>query len=146
MYWVATRFIEKPWRICDNLPGFEPPYDPLKPNDRDGVRCPFNGIIPVTPIMDTQIDDIAIRSILSPLESKILNILDQKIHEKKRKNWFEIYLATFILMNNFEFVFTDVIDYTSRHGLKVRCLEVLCLPLDCKILTPIAIYYWCILA
>ncbi|KAI1439981.1 hypothetical protein F5Y02DRAFT_32815 [Annulohypoxylon stygium] len=118
MYWVATRFIEKPWRICDNLPGFEPPYDPLKPNDRDGVRCPFNGIIPVTPIMDTQIDDIAIRSILSPLESKILNILDQKIHEKKRKNWFEIYLATFILMNNFEFVFTDVIDYTSRHGLK----------------------------
>ncbi|KAI1456475.1 hypothetical protein F4805DRAFT_475821 [Annulohypoxylon moriforme] len=118
MYWVATRFIEKPWRICSNLPDFEPPYDPLNPCDPNGVRCPFNGIIPVTPIMDTQIDDIAIRSILGPLETKILNELDQKIHEKKRKNWFEIYLATFIMMNNFEFVFTDVVDYTSRHGLK----------------------------
>ncbi|KAI1106393.1 hypothetical protein F4804DRAFT_340550 [Jackrogersella minutella] len=119
MFWVATRCIEKPWRICsDNLPDFEPPYDPLDPEDRDGVRCPFNGIIPVTPIMDTQIDDIAIKYILGPLERKILDELDSKIHEMKRENWFEIYLATFIIMNNFEFVFSDVVDYTSRHGLK----------------------------
>ncbi|KAI2463849.1 hypothetical protein F4781DRAFT_100073 [Annulohypoxylon bovei var. microspora] len=118
MYWVATRFIEKPWRICSSLPGFEPPYDPYDPYDPDEMRCPFSGIVPVTPVMDTQIDDIAIRSILGPLEKRILNELNQKIHEKKRQNWFDIYLATFILMNNFEFVFTDVVDYTGRHGLK----------------------------
>ncbi|KAI1374760.1 hypothetical protein F4677DRAFT_155055 [Hypoxylon crocopeplum] len=109
-FWVATRFIEKPWRICsDGLPGFESPHD---------VQCPFSGIIPVTPIMDTQIDDIAIRSLLNPLGMKILEQLHRKIHERKRENWFEIYLATFIVMNNFEFVFSDVIDYTKRHGLK----------------------------
>ncbi|KAI1769911.1 hypothetical protein F4818DRAFT_446760 [Hypoxylon cercidicola] len=109
-FWVATRFIEKPWRICHGtLPGFEPPYEPL---------CPYSGIIPVTPIMDTQIDDIAITTLLNPLGKKILKQLSCKIHEKKRENWFDIYLATFILMNNFEFVFTDVLEYTSRHGLK----------------------------
>ncbi|KAI6087570.1 hypothetical protein F4821DRAFT_236104 [Hypoxylon rubiginosum] len=109
-FWVATRFIEKPWRICEGtLPGFESPYDPA---------CPYSGITPVTPIMDTQIDDMAIRAILNPLEKKILKELNCKIHEKKRENWFDIYLATFILMNNFEFVFADVLDYTSRHGLQ----------------------------
>ncbi|XXG96396.1 hypothetical protein Hte_002678 [Hypoxylon texense] len=109
-FWVATRFIEKPWRICCGaLPGFEPPYEP---------ECPYNGIIPVTPIMDTQIDDLAIRTFLDPLGKRILRELSRKIHEKKRENWFDIYLATFIIMNNFEFVFTDVLDYTSRHGLK----------------------------
>ncbi|KAI0133338.1 hypothetical protein F4776DRAFT_129843 [Hypoxylon sp. NC0597] len=114
-FWVATRFIEKPWRICtNNLPDFEPLYEPYVPFEK---QSPYSGIIPVTPIMDTQIDDIAIRAILNPLEKKILSELNQKILEKKRGNWFEIYLATFILLNNFEFVFHDVIDYTSRHGL-----------------------------
>ncbi|KAI4859665.1 hypothetical protein F4820DRAFT_453678 [Hypoxylon rubiginosum] len=113
-FWVATRFIEKPWRICyGTLPGFEPPYE---------ATCPYNGIIPVTPIMDTQIDDLAIRTFLDPLGKRILKELNRKIHEKKRENWFDIYLATFIIMNNFEFVFTDVLDYTSRHGLKASHL------------------------
>ncbi|KAI1409961.1 hypothetical protein F5Y13DRAFT_78849 [Hypoxylon sp. FL1857] len=113
-FWVATRFIEKPWRICtDNLPDFEPLYEPIPYEE----QSPYSGIIPVTPIMDTQIDDIAIRAILNPLEKEILSELNRKILEKKRENWFEIYLATFILLNNFEFVFQDVVDYTSRHGL-----------------------------
>lgn len=72
--------------------------------------------------MDTQIDDLAIRTFLDPLGKRILKELNRKIHEKKRENWFDIYLATFIIMNNFEFVFTDVLDYTSRHGLKASHL------------------------
>ncbi|KAI1135828.1 hypothetical protein F5Y05DRAFT_162500 [Hypoxylon sp. FL0543] len=114
-FWVAARFIEKPWRICtDNLPNFEPLYEPYVPYEE---QSPYSGIIPVTPIMDTQIDDLAIRVILNPLEKRILNELNRKILEKKRDNWFEIYLATFILLNNFEFVFRDVVEYTTRHGL-----------------------------
>ncbi|KAI0834247.1 hypothetical protein F5Y06DRAFT_174098 [Hypoxylon sp. FL0890] len=116
-FWVATRFIEKPWRICtNNLPDFEPLYEPYVPYEE---QSPYSGIIPVTPIMDTQIDDIAIRAILNPLEKRILSELNRKIldKEKERENWFEIYLATFILLNNFEFVFRDVVDYTTRHGL-----------------------------
>lgn len=112
-FWVATRLIERPWRICrGSLPGFEPLYDA---NEK---QCPYNGIVPVTPIMDTQIDDMAIRYLLDPLGKRILRNLNSKIHERKKENWFEIYLATFIFMNNFEFIFSDVIDYTRRHGLK----------------------------
>lgn len=110
-FWVATRFIEKPWRICSaGLPGFYPSIEP---------SCPFSGIIPVTPIMDTQIDDMAIKALLDPLGKRILAELNRKILEKTKENWWEIYLATFIIMNNFEFVFNDVRDYTSRHGLRV---------------------------
>ncbi|KAI2610785.1 uncharacterized protein GGS25DRAFT_519082 [Hypoxylon fragiforme] len=109
-FWVATRFIEKPWRICSaGLPGFYPSIEP---------SCPFSGIIPVTPIMDTQIDDMAIKALLDPLGKRILAELNRKILEKTKENWWEIYLATFIIMNNFEFVFNDVRDYTSRHGLR----------------------------
>ncbi|ORY67027.1 uncharacterized protein BCR38DRAFT_336593 [Pseudomassariella vexata] len=109
-FWVATRFIERPWRICEgNLPGFDPPNE---------IGCPWSGIVPVTPVMDTQIDHIAISYLLIPLGQRILQELDEKIRNLKRGNWFEIYLTIFIMMNNFEFVFADVIDYTTRHGLK----------------------------
>lgn len=111
-FWVATRFIEHPWRVCEgDLAPFEPPYDP---------ECPYSGIVPVTPIMDTQIDDIALRVLLIPLGQMILRELDGKIKQRKRENWFEIYLTTFIIMNNFELIFSDVLAYTSRHGLRVR--------------------------
>ena len=73
--------------------------------------------------MDTQMDDIALRDVIIPLARNILKELDQKIRNHRRENWFEIYLTTFIIMNNFEFIFFDVIDYTTRHGMKVYCSQ-----------------------
>ncbi|KAK4145293.1 uncharacterized protein C8A04DRAFT_27053 [Dichotomopilus funicola] len=109
-FWVATRFIEHPWRVCEGeLPPFEPPYE---------TGCPYNGIVPVTPIMDTQIDDIALRALVIPLGQLVLRELDQKIRQRKRENWPDIFLTTFIILNNFGFIFSDVMAYTSRHGLK----------------------------
>lgn len=75
--------------------------------------------------MDTQIDHIALRDILLPLGKKILGELEEKIKTKKRSNWFEIFLATFIIMNNFEFIFADIVEYTKRHGIKVRLFSTL---------------------
>jgi hypothetical protein len=72
----------------------------------------------MTPVMDTQIHDIALRVLLIPLGQVILRELDQKIKRRKRENWFDIYLTIFIIMNNFEFIFSDVLEYTARHGLK----------------------------
>lgn len=69
--------------------------------------------------MDTQIDDIALRYLLVPLGEKILKELELKIMANGREFWFEIYLAIFILMSNFERIFADVVDYSTRHGLKV---------------------------
>lgn len=69
--------------------------------------------------MDTQIDDIALKSILLPLGKEILRELDDKIMESKREFWFEIYLTIFIIMTNFERHFFDVIDWTKSVGVKV---------------------------
>ncbi|KAK3686249.1 hypothetical protein B0T22DRAFT_483143 [Podospora appendiculata] len=111
-FWVTMRFIEHPWRVCGgDLPPFEPPLD---------RGCPWSGIIPVTPVMDTQIDDTALKTLIIPLGKSILLDLDRKIRHRRREDWFEIYLTTFIVMNNFDFIFKDVSSYASRHGLKAR--------------------------
>jgi hypothetical protein len=52
----------------------------------------------MTPVMDTQIHDIALRVLLIPLGQVILRGLDQKIKRRKRENWFDIYLTIFIIM------------------------------------------------
>lgn len=69
--------------------------------------------------MDTQIDDIALRSLLLPLGEKILKELEKKIMARRKESWFEIYLTTFIIMNNFERHFADIIEWTSDRGIKV---------------------------
>ncbi|KAH7377963.1 hypothetical protein BKA64DRAFT_246767 [Cadophora sp. MPI-SDFR-AT-0126] len=108
-FWVATRLTEKPWRICgEQTLGLLP---------RDEPDNPWNGIIPVTPIMDTELDDIVIRGQLLPLRQMFLTELKQKIDERKRENWLEIYLSMFIMMCNVEWILKDVVEYTTRHSM-----------------------------
>ncbi|KAF2810818.1 uncharacterized protein BDZ99DRAFT_462132 [Mytilinidion resinicola] len=111
-FWAATRLTERTWRICDSdTLGVEPFAEPGNP---------WNGIVPVTPIMDTQLDELAIKCLLLPLKDKVLRGIKRKIDEKKRENWFEIFLATFIVMCNVEWILSDVIDYTTRHGMTAK--------------------------
>ena len=109
---MATRLTEKPWRICgEQTLGLLP---------RDQPDNPWNGIIPVTPIMDPELDDIVIRGQLLPLRQLFLTELKQKIDERKRENWLEIYLSMFIMMCNVEWILKDVVEYTTRHSMVVR--------------------------
>lgn len=96
--------------------GLEPTLEPGNP---------WNHKIPVTPIMDTQIDDLVIKGILIPLTVRFLNNLKDKIDEKKRENWLDIYLAIFIMMSNVEWILKDVVEYTDRHGMKVWTQQIL---------------------
>lgn len=61
---------------------------------------PWNGMIPVTPIMDTQLDEIAIKGSPLSLKDRFLRELKGKVHQKQREDWFEIYLTVFIIMCN----------------------------------------------
>ena len=92
----------------------------LEPSSEPGN--PFNGIIPVTPAMDTQLDDIFLRDLLIPLEKRLLKGLKDKIYEQKRENWLEIYLTIFIMMSNMGWVMKDILAWTGRYGLKVKTL------------------------
>lgn len=109
--WSASRMIEKTWRICgkDKL-GLEVSMDPANP---------WNGIIPVTPMMDTQLDQIVIQDFLVPLRSGLLQELQKKIHGRRKEDWFEIFLTIFILLSNTEFILAHSRRFARRYGMGV---------------------------
>jgi hypothetical protein len=49
----------------------------------------------------------------------ILCELNKKIRARNREDWFKSPLTTFINMSTFGFALVDVIDYITRHGLKL---------------------------
>ncbi len=57
--------------------------------------------VPVTPIMDTQLDRVVIQTILVPLKHKVLKLL-QKTLARGHTSWFDIFAAVFILLNSIE--------------------------------------------
>src|SRR4051812_2071355 len=101
--------IERFWLITgDDMLGLPPMTERIGP-------CRYNPYIkavPVTPIMDTQLDELAIKHVLIPLKLKLLGLLNEKILEKKRENWYEIFLATIIILHNSEIVLGQVMDFS----------------------------------
>ncbi|KAJ8130638.1 hypothetical protein O1611_g2985 [Lasiodiplodia mahajangana] len=114
MLWSATRMIERFWLVTGNdLLGLPP----MKQNIGPCRYNPYVKAVPVTPVMDTQLDEITIRHVLIPLKSKVMCLLKNKMLEKKKKNWYEIFLATFIILHNSEVVLSQVMDYSRRYGI-----------------------------
>jgi hypothetical protein len=85
-------------------------------------NCPYHDRIPVPPIVDLQIDLIVINEILQPDLKKILKMLKKTMLESSDpwSNWFEIYLAYFILMHNVELTMAHDAWFVKRHNIKVR--------------------------
>ncbi|MCJ1327893.1 hypothetical protein MMC10_004568 [Thelotrema lepadinum] len=117
MFWSATRMIERFWLICGaDMLG-------MAPMERNIGPCRHNhhiDAIPVTPIMDTQLDEIAIRDVLIPLKTRLLRILKAKVLAKKKEYWYEICLATFIILHNSERVLDHVVDFARRFGVSPK--------------------------
>lgn len=80
---------------------------------------PFDGFTPVTPIMDTQLDDMVIRYLIHPSCARFLVRLREKIDQRKRENWLEIYLAMFVMMSNMGLIQKDMATQARWKGLKV---------------------------
>ena len=83
--------------------------------------------------MDTQLDEIVIRGLLLPTSARLLRLLDEKIKVRKREDWFEIFVAIFIVMSSVEFIMADVVDYTARHGMEVSGIQFLCVVNVCSL-------------
>jgi hypothetical protein len=120
LLWSATRMIERTWLICgDDLLGFEPMTGKIGP-------CRFNPYqhaIPVTPVMDTQLDELIIGGILIPLKNKLLGLMKERALSKKREDWYELYLASFITLHNAEQVLDHMADYAKRFGMTVSFIN-----------------------
>jgi hypothetical protein len=111
-----TRLTERPWNLSNGEAfGWKGPTED---------NNPWKGTVPVTPIMDTQLDEVAIWTFLNPCGKYILEKLIQGIEKTCTLDWYEVYLTLFVMLNNFEFIFKDMIEYTTRHGMKVSFLHV----------------------
>jgi hypothetical protein len=65
-------------------------------------ECPRFNMIPITPIMDTQLDQITIQCILEPLRLSLLRELEEKVKLQKPELFFEIFLTVFVLLCSIE--------------------------------------------
>jgi hypothetical protein len=119
--WSSSRLIERTWRMLDpEKIGVEPFC---------GRENPWDGIVPVTPIMDGQLDEIAISEVLKPLRRAVLSQLSTILASPSRckEEWFGVYLTCFILLNNHEFQNHHDNKFAKLHGMPVSLLVPLVL-------------------
>ncbi|KAK3294535.1 uncharacterized protein B0H64DRAFT_400950 [Chaetomium fimeti] len=105
--WAISRMIEIPWEMCgpDTL-GVSPVRD---------ATSPHKGRIPIPPIMDTHLDQIVIKSILTPLRERLVEKFERLITPVKREAWWEIYLSAFILLNHIERLARHSVAHAKTH-------------------------------
>ncbi|KAF4632338.1 hypothetical protein G7Y89_g5787 [Cudoniella acicularis] len=106
--WMASHLTKRPWRICSE--------GTLGMTIIDDPKSPFCGCIPIPLVVDTQLDQVAIQSILDPLRQQVLKLLNERISKKSRKDWFEIYATIFILLNNVEVAIAHDHDFAHRYS------------------------------
>lgn len=109
--WCGTRFTELTWTICGN-----DKLGILPPTESDN---PWKGTVPVTPIMDTQLDEIAINSFTKPYSAHLLQELHHKMTNQDTTDWYEVLLSLIIILHNFQWMSKDIKEYTVRHGMEV---------------------------
>lgn len=110
--WVACRFIEEPWSITGS--------ETLGMSHNANPNCPYHKRIPVPPIVDLQIDLIVINRMLQPEMREITRMLKTMLKSSDPwTNWFEIYLAYFVLLHNVELTMAHDAWFVKRNNLKV---------------------------
>jgi hypothetical protein len=116
MIWTATRVTERTWLITgDDLLDLEPMHSDIGPHRRNI----FYPCIPTTPIMDTQLDELAIGGVLFQLGKNLLNMVHDLTRKQRKEDWYELFLTTFIIMHNYELVLEDIVDFANRNGKSV---------------------------
>jgi hypothetical protein len=109
----VNRMIELDWTVC--------PPGTIGLHTVDDEESPWNGKAPITPVMDTQLDQIVITDFLMPLRQKILPELQAKMEAGQKQDWFEIFLVVFILSTNTEWLLRHSRKNAKRYGAKA-CL------------------------
>jgi hypothetical protein len=93
---AISRMIERDWSVTG-------PETFGLPQVGD-MDCPWFGKVPVTPMMDTGLDQIVIQDFLMPLRRNILSELQEQMQGKRRQDCFEIILTVFIMATNTEWL------------------------------------------
>jgi len=109
---AASRVIERDWRIVgDNTLGLTPISDP---------DSPWFGTIPITPIMDTSLDQMVISGYLNKQRKKILSRFEDKMLRYEPKDCFETILSIFVLSRHTELLLTHSRRNAKRYRKETR--------------------------
>jgi len=108
---AASRIIERDWRFCG---GFQNLGIPIV--DDDGAN-----IIPITPMMDAQLDQIVIHSFLLPIRYTLLASLQYNMtSQSSQSSFFETFLTISVLLSHAEWLLTHSRRSALRVGSKTR--------------------------
>jgi hypothetical protein len=112
--WVAARLIESHWRVSSGYSMSD--VGPIASEEGH----PYRNFNPITPMMDSQFDDLVIREFLSPQRDRILQRLKKMFYDdRRRSNWLEIHLTILIMMSNTGWILKDMMNMMDWKGLKV---------------------------
>jgi hypothetical protein len=112
---AASRIIERDWRICGG------PADLGIPLVSDDETNPFFNCMPITPMMDAQLDQIVIHSFLLPTRDALLASLQAKMTSPARSSsFFEIFLTVLVLLSHAEWLLAHSRQNARRVGAKTR--------------------------
>jgi hypothetical protein len=85
----------------------------------EDARFLINGGLPIPAVLDYQIDYLAIRCMLESMK-QLIGLLKKLIFKQStQKGWYEIYLATFVLLSSLETVHARQIEILRRFEAKV---------------------------
>lgn len=113
---TATRIIERDWHIHGpETLGIPAMLDPLQNNQ---LR------IPVTPVMDGQLDQLVTKTYLLPLRETLLANLQKTIYAGKKEDWFSVFLAMFIYLTHIECLLQHSRRNAKRYGLQRRYNDI----------------------
>ena len=77
-------------------------------------KSPYNGTVPISPILDHQLDTIGI-TYMNKLRNNILRCLKARLIVRKDSLWYEEFLTFFVLLHNLEYIYGRQYKYMKRH-------------------------------
>lgn len=102
------RFIESRWRCWSDQ------------EDEDITRefpdDPFYDWVSLPPYVDYQFASVIINRVLLPLREEILRELERIIEKHKPQDWYVTFLASFILLQNYELQMQFQRDFAKRRN------------------------------
>lgn len=106
-----NRMIERDWQFTEaDTYGIQRVVD---------ASNPWRGKVPITPMMDTQLDQIVIQDFLIRRRDKLIADLQAKLDAARRNDFFEVFLVMFILATNLEWLLRHCKKSAERYGAMV---------------------------
>lgn len=106
---MACRFIESRWRCWG-----DDEIDAANPKD------PFYDWATPPPYLDYQFASVVIQRVLMPLRRAVLHELQMVVNEHRPEDWYTTFLASFILLHNYELQMQFQKAFADRRQAKVR--------------------------